>query len=222
MTCARELRRSYDGWIYALRRSSRARRLRLQYCPDTGLSLVVPKRVTVAEAEAFLRSQRDWIARCHAVDPNGLDRPRHAPACPDRVDLPATGETVAAPQPPDALGLQARVHEHARHVLPGWVARLSARSGLAAARVSVRNQRSRWGSYSSRGTVSLNWRLVLLTPEMVDYVVLHELAHSRHMNHSAAFWRVLESVCPDARERDRVFDRDAARLVPAWARYRGG
>ncbi|MEM9603677.1 MAG: M48 family metallopeptidase, partial [Pseudomonadota bacterium] len=56
----------------------------------------------------------------------------------------------------------------------------------------------------------------------VDYVVLHELAHSRHMNHSAAFWRVLESVCPDARERDRVFDRDAARLVPAWARYRGG
>ncbi|MEM7376259.1 MAG: YgjP-like metallopeptidase domain-containing protein [Pseudomonadota bacterium] len=220
MTCARQLRRSNDGWIYTLRRSARARRLRLQYCPDAGLSLVVPKRVTVAEAEAFLRAQHAWIARCHAADAHGLDRPRRAPRCPDRVDLPATGESVVVAEPLDALELQALVQARARRALPGWVARLSEQTGLVASRVSVRNQRSRWGSYSSRGTVSLNWRLVLLTPQMVDYVILHELAHSQHLNHSAAFWRVLESVCPGARARDRAFDRDAARLVPAWARYR--
>ncbi|MEM6986329.1 MAG: YgjP-like metallopeptidase domain-containing protein [Pseudomonadota bacterium] len=220
MTLSSRLYKSQDGWYYTLRRSSRARKLRLQYCRDEGLSLVLPMRASRADADAFLYEQRAWIRRCHEADPQGLDRPREAPDCPDRVLLLATEQSIEVPGHYDALKLQARVHDCAREVLPAWVDRLSERTGLCFKRVCVRNQRARWGSYSSRGTVSLNWRLVLLTSHMVDYVVLHELAHSRVMNHSQAFWRVLESVCPNARARDRSFDRDAARLIPPWARFR--
>jgi predicted metal-dependent hydrolase len=71
--------------------------------------------------------------------------------------------------------------------------------GLRISRVSVRNQKSRWGSCSSRGVISLNWQLIR-TPDYVrDYIILHELMHLRQMNHSARFWREVESVCPDWR-----------------------
>ncbi len=70
---------------------------------------------------------------------------------------------------------------------------------LRVTRVTVRNQRSRWGSCSARGTISLNWRLIQ-TPQFVrDYIILHELMHLREMNHSARYWRCVEEVCPDYR-----------------------
>jgi predicted metal-dependent hydrolase len=67
---------------------------------------------------------------------------------------------------------------------------------LTVGRITVRNQRSRWGSCSRRGTVSLNWRLIQTPPFVRDYIFLHELMHLRQMNHSARFWREVESVCP--------------------------
>jgi predicted metal-dependent hydrolase len=79
------------------------------------------------------------------------------------------------------------------------VTRLAAAHGLGGnvKRVTVRNQKTRWGSCSSRGTISLNWRLIQ-TPDFVrDYIILHELAHLRHMNHSARFWQEVKRLCPD-------------------------
>jgi predicted metal-dependent hydrolase len=64
-------------------------------------------------------------------------------------------------------------------------------------RVTVRNQRSRWGSCSRRGTISLNWKLIQAPPFVRDYIILHELMHLRQMNHSARFWREVENVCPE-------------------------
>ena len=81
--------------------------------------------------------------------------------------------------------------------LPRRTFELAAQHQLTVTRVTVRNQRSRWGSCSRRGTISLNWRLVQ-TPVLVrDYIILHELMHLRQMNHSARFWREVERVCPD-------------------------
>ncbi len=210
--------RSQRGWHYTLRRSRRARRLRLQYSPDRGLLLVLPSGVSRADAEAFLLAQDAWVSACHGADPQGLDQPRREPVLPMQVDLAATGESLDVSAAADLRSLHELMRLHATQVLPAWVARLSEKTGLPVSRVSVRNQRSRWGSYSSKRTMSLNWRLLLMPPDMVEYVILHELAHSRHLNHSAEFWCELEAICEGARERDRAFDRRAADLLPRWSR----
>ena len=87
--------------------------------------------------------------------------------------------------------------------LPPRVREFSAQHQIDVERITVRNQKSRWGSCSRRGTISLNWRLIQ-TPEFVrDYIILHELAHRRHMNHSARFWSEVERLCPDFRTAER-------------------
>lgn len=82
---------------------------------------------------------------------------------------------------------------------------LAALHGIGVARVSVRNQRSRWGSCSRRGTISLNWRLIQTPEEVRDYIILHELPHRRHMNHSLRFWQEVERLCPGYFARHRAF-----------------
>ena len=79
-------------------------------------------------------------------------------------------------------------------------------------RVSIRNQRSRWGSCSRRGTIPLNWRLVQVPPFVREYVLLHELMHRRELNHSARFWRLVAAACPRYVEARRWLRIDGARL----------
>lgn len=93
--------------------------------------------------------------------------------------------------------IERHLRELAGRELPQRLRELAGRHGFTVSRVTVRNQRSRWGSCSRRGTVSLNWRLIQ-TPDFVrDYICLHELAHLREMNHSGRFWREIERLCPD-------------------------
>ncbi len=98
---------------------------------------------------------------------------------------------------------------------------LAERHGLTYQRIQIRGQRTRWGSCSSTGTISLNYKLLFLSPELVDYVLLHELAHTRHLNHSPAFWRQLITMLPDARQRDAMLDQ-AGREVPPWMELKAG
>ena len=79
---------------------------------------------------------------------------------------------------------------------PSRVCELAKAHQLTVRRVAVRNQKSRWGSCSRRGTISLNWRLIQTPPFVRDYIILHELMHLRQMNHSARYWREVERVCP--------------------------
>ena len=83
------------------------------------------------------------------------------------------------------------------------VASVAEREGFEYSRISVRNQRGRWASRSSSGTVSFNWRLVLVPFELQDYVIYHEFAHSRFMDHSVSFWIYLSRLCPNAKALDR-------------------
>ncbi len=82
-------------------------------------------------------------------------------------------------------------------------------------RLAVRRQRTRWGSCSTRGTISLNCCLMFQRPEVVRYLLIHELAHVRHMNHSARFWDLVARYCPDCRPLDREL-LDGWRRVPSW------
>ena len=101
--------------------------------------------------------------------------------------------------------------EAATH-LAGRVEHYASRLGVRPSRVTVRGQRSRWGSCSARGTVSLNWRLMMVPSPLADYVVVHELCHLRHMDHSPRFWAMVGDVVPDYRERRRSLNALQGRL----------
>lgn len=91
----------------------------------------------------------------------------------------------------------------AKRCLPARMAPYERLLGVMAKRVSIRAQRTRWGSCSSQGTICLNWRLLLLPSDLCDYVLVHELCHLRHLDHSAKFWELVESVFPDYEEREQ-------------------
>ena len=108
--------------------------------------------------------------------------------------------------------LEAQFARRARIELPGRAWELAAETGVDVKQVTVRNQRSRWGSCSAGGTISLNWRLVQ-TPDLVrDYIIFHELMHLREMNHSARFWARVEEVCPGWREAEKWLKRNGSLL----------
>jgi predicted metal-dependent hydrolase len=112
-------------------------------------------------------------------------------------------------------GLRAWLLRAARLRLTPRVAALAAATGVRYSQVSVRRQRSRWGSCSARGTISLNCCLLFQRPEVVDYLIVHELMHVKHMNHSARFWQAVERHCTEW----RVLDRELVqgwRHVPRW------
>jgi predicted metal-dependent hydrolase len=115
------------------------------------------------------------------------------------------GESVRVPDP--AADLRPAIEGHLRKLaaweLPPRVLELAARHGLTVRRITVRSQKSRWGSCSRRGTISLNWRLIQTPAFVSDYICLHELMHLRQMNHSPGFWREMERVCPDYRMAER-------------------
>jgi hypothetical protein len=114
-----------------------------------------------------------------------------------RVTFAGEAFTVAALE---AGNLRGRVETHLRRLaakeLPARLSELARAHGFSASAVSVRNQRTRWGSCSPSGRISLNWRLIQAPPAVCDYVLLHELTHLRHPNHSARFWRELARLCP--------------------------
>ncbi|MCM1253486.1 MAG: M48 family metallopeptidase [Clostridium sp.] len=93
--------------------------------------------------------------------------------------------------------LEKRYKEAARDYIPKRVAYYQALTGGTYNRITIRNQKTRWGSCSGKGTLSFNWRLMLAPPAILDYVVVHELCHLTHMDHSPAFWQAVKSVYPD-------------------------
>lgn len=100
--------------------------------------------------------------------------------------------------------LTKKLQVEARESLEKKAREISDGIGIPFKRLFLRNQRTRWGSSSSIGNISLNWRTVMLPPEVQDYLLVHELAHQRQLNHSAAFWRLVETHCPRFRDHENV------------------
>ena len=194
-------------------RHRRARRYLLRVRSDGTARVTIPRNGTIGGALQFARRNRDWLERQlarAALVPSTSSAWRVGGQIWFRGEL----ETLQAFKPgrvqfgtetvkvPDSQAdLRPVLERYLRHLatqeLPVKVMHHAVVNGLKVARVTVRNQKSRWGSCSSTGTISLNWRLIQ-TPQFVcDYIILHELAHLRHMNHSGKFWREVESLCPD-------------------------
>lgn len=211
------------------RRSASARNYRLSLSRDGIAIATVPMRGSMREAQHFVERNQEWLERArmrHRL------RPRVAPSWPLGTTILWRGQflevraAAGGERPAVCLGadvfrvpslegdlravLEARFARLAKVELPARAWELAAQTRMNVTRVSVRSQRSRWGSCTASGVISLNWRLIL-TPEGVrDYIILHELMHLREMNHSARFWEWVEEVCPGWRESE------------AWIKRNGG
>jgi predicted metal-dependent hydrolase len=210
-------------------RNRRARRYILRVTADGRARVTIPRGGSLHEAAAFLRRQQPWLDDQRRRQRDAAERrSAHWTA---GVPVWFRGERVALAAvegDPRAWSLGREIvrasestpmcHAVARHLralaateLPARVNDLARGLGLPVARVVVRDQKSRWGSCSSRGTISLNWRLVQMPAHVADYVILHELMHVRQADHSPRFWRLVRGVCPwsdEARAWLRRFGRD--------------
>lgn len=197
-------------------RHARARRYVLRLRADGTARVSVPRRGSLAEARAFVQSQVAWLGRQlvqqeqrprpdgrwgegTAILFRGDQIPLRLAARDGGLRVCFADQSVAVPA--GTLDFRALISAHlwqlARATLPPRVIELAARHDLPVRRVTVRDQRSRWGSCSRRGTISLNWRLVQMPDHVRDYVMWHELMHLRQMNHSRRFWREVAAVCPE-------------------------
>jgi predicted metal-dependent hydrolase len=157
-------------------RHSRARRYVIRVRLDGSVRVTLPRWGSRRHAEDFAAQQGPWIERQR----QRVRERRH-----DRVPLD-----------PDVVKA---LRHRAASELPAQLKALAAAQGLTVARVSVRNQRSRWGSCSPSGHICLNWRLVLMPDFVREYVLIHELMHLRRLDHSPKFWKLVEAACPQYR-----------------------
>jgi predicted metal-dependent hydrolase len=155
-------------------RHPRARRYIVRVTADGAVRVTIPRWGSKREAKSFAESQRAWIDKHLARVAEEQARPR---------------EIVP---PPVVRELRLR----ATRELPARLLELAAEHGLTVSRVSVRNQRWRWGSCSRNGHICLNWRLVTMPDWVRDYVLIHELMHLKRMDHSRTFWRLVAAACP--------------------------
>jgi predicted metal-dependent hydrolase len=156
-------------------RMRRARRYVMRVRPDGDLRITIPRGGSKAEALRFAERHMPWAERQRA--------------------------RALAGRRPAAVDRDLRLK--ASHELPPQILALAAQHGLTVHRVSIRNQRSRWGSCSSRGHITLNFRLMLMPPDVREYILIHELMHLKQANHSIRFWRLVEAACPGFRDAER-------------------
>jgi predicted metal-dependent hydrolase len=186
----------------AVRRSSRARRLILEVHARGGVELVVPRGVAQDDADRFLHSRRGWLERQLAWRGElDLDRPGVAWLGGEPVPL---AELRLRRQPG---ALERFYRREARACVE------AALDGYAYDRIAIRDQRTRWGSCSPSGTLSFSWRLVVAPPDVLDYVVVHELCHLREPNHGPRFWRLVEELRPCWRDPARWLRRHGRELA---------
>jgi|KBSSwiStaDraftv2_1062776.scaffolds.fasta_scaffold470718_1 predicted metal-dependent hydrolase len=219
-----------DGRRVALvyQRHPRAKRYRLFVDGSGQARVTLPRRGSMREARKFVAAHEPWLV--NQLRRHGARRADQQWG-PDTQIL-WRGQTVRLnwQQPKDTvngwiiLGEQHRIEAPAslreagadwrpmieRHLLllaarelPSRVLELAAQHKCSVRKICVRNQRSRWGSCSRRGTICLNWRLIQTPPAVRDYIILHELMHLREMNHSRRFWAHVATVCPDYLESER-------------------
>jgi predicted metal-dependent hydrolase len=196
-------------------RNPRARRYLLRLQPDGSARVTIPRGGNRSDARSFVHRNLGWLEQ-------RIQRLQSQPRVPVvwqvGTEILFRGENVCLENgdpgrlklgtesldvPAAAADLRPVVEKHLRSLatreLPPRVQELAAQHQLTVQRITVRNQRSRWGSCTRQGAISLNWRLIQAPASVRDYIILHELAHLRQMNHSKKFWHEVARLCPDYR-----------------------
>jgi predicted metal-dependent hydrolase len=228
-----------DAW--SVRVSRRARRLSVRVYPGGRVEVVVPPGASAHAVQRFVHNHREWIDQ--RVADLSSAAPLAQELRPDTIELKALGQTYRVDYRPTvnravtlhrirgehrlvlvgAVDVQKRVCEAlrnwlmdlARLELAPQLAATARAGGFAFERVQVRRQRTRWGSCSANGTISLNVCLLFQEPAVVRYLYIHELCHTRQMNHSPRFWSLVAAHEPDYKRLDRALAR-GWQNVPGW------
>jgi predicted metal-dependent hydrolase len=204
-------------------RNARARRYILRVLPDGTARVTIPRRGSRKEAERFAATHQTWIEQQRQR--RLRLRSRQTPGWRDPQTVLLRGASLTVQRVVDARGMALQIGEvrvplperggdpasalagHLRRTaseeLPARLVELAESHRLQVSRITVRDQRTRWGSCSARGAISLNWRLIQMPDRVRDYVLLHELMHLKEANHSRRFWRLVAGVCPDYQESRR-------------------
>jgi len=227
-----------------LRRSARARRLALRVHHDGRVEVVAPRGVGEAMIGHFVHRHREWILhrlaersappgpqafppatlefpalgegyRIHLTGESGRVKVRRLGHGLLSIDGHAGGGSPEAERHAIQCALLAWLLEHTQTAFEPRVRDLAVWGGFSYRRLQLRLQRTRWGSCSSCGVISLNVCSVFQSPAVVNYLMIHELVHTRYMNHSAAYWREVAAHCKDWRVLDRELSR-GWRHVPPW------
>jgi predicted metal-dependent hydrolase len=227
---------------YTVRRSARARQIRLRVGAAIGLEVVVPASGRLPDIPPLLRERADWILR--AIGRVAAPPPPVATPLVDGAAVPYLGVehrlmlragaglkpevlhdraagTLSVRFDPGVYTLAAVLEwwfrDRAREQLAARLEFFGAHLGVRPTRLTIRDTRSRWGSCSARGGLNFSWRLILAPPPILDYVVIHELAHLRELNHSPRFWAIVAAHCPDYRARRDWLKQHGASLTTVIA-----
>jgi predicted metal-dependent hydrolase len=206
------------GITVHLIRQPRARRYLLRLLPDGSARLVIPRRGNLAEGLRFLERSEAWLLQQRARWQSqtqvrlpwtegtrflfrGEEVVLQVESADSGVKLNFADEYLILPQarPDYREAIFGHLRRLAERELPVRTRELASQHGVTIHRVTVRAQKTRWGSCSSRGTISLNWRLAQAPSHVVDYLIIHELMHRQQMNHSARFWKLIAEAFPDYR-----------------------
>lgn len=226
---------------YVLRFSAKAKHRRIRVS-SKGVEVVLPLRTDALQAESLMREHSAWLMR-QTRRMREMGRLRNEQRAESNDKLLLRGQPVRLRVTTEATDrVYGRVEQNsdqltiflptgsdidARQVLEAWLRRQarqdlltqvkerSAQMAVAPNRLFLMNQRTRWGSCSSKRNLSFNWRLVLAPPDILDYIVVHELAHLREMNHSQRFWLLVRSFCPDFERHKRWLKENEWRLTMA-------
>jgi len=227
---------------YTLRRSKRARNISLQIDPAKGLELVLPYRANLDDALRFLEARRSWVEKHADVIRQTIVDPERRLDLPSSITLNAlekswdlryhflpSAKTISLRHINDRLIFTGNITDFkscsplikkwvkqlAKEILPEWLQKVSHEVGLPYKGVSIKGQKTLWGSCSPEHNISLNYKLLFLPFEMVRYVLIHELSHTVHLNHSKHFWGLVRQLDPKYKQSEKGL-KNVAEFIPRW------
>jgi predicted metal-dependent hydrolase len=222
---------------YTLKRSSTARLVWLKIMKQTGLTVTIPRKYPVKNVSAYLKANSDWIMRhLTRYERDSSEPPKKPAPFPDTISYlgkPIAITTFLNPgerplirlehdrliikmnnieKIPLPVALEYWMREQAGQLIINKAKLYSDQIGVACRRITIRDQRSRWGSCSRLKNLNFNWRLIMAPETVLDYVVIHELCHLKEMNHSKSFWSLVARYCPQWKERRKWLNKHGKEL----------
>ncbi len=224
---------------YAVKRSARAKHIRLEVRPDNGLTVVIPAFCSLRDVPDLLKKKKSWILskleryeRVRTAEKKELKDGDFIPYMGRNLRIVlqhSSGPYSSITPTQDRLiikhnsgngTINSIIESWYRHLaeqfLKDRIKELGKQTGLTCNRVTVRSAKTRWGSCSQKGNINLNWKLILLPKPVIDYVIIHELSHLKEMNHSKKFWEQVAEFCPKWREHRQWLKDHADKLFPDY------